>query len=84
MKNLIKFYLAIFLPMLALAIATNNHYLSSAQSVGLLFIYVCIYHPAVSGIRLIQLNKIKPSEFLMNFIPMWNQKYFYFLFFSKN
>ncbi len=83
MKRILAYYAAILLPIVFLALFIDNHNISSAQFVWLFLVYALVYRPAISGVHLIELHKIKRSEFLMNFIPMWNWKYSYFLFFGK-
>jgi hypothetical protein len=49
----------------------------------LLLAYIIVYHPLISGLRLLQTHKISKRDFWKNFIPFWNDKYWTFLFFNK-
>jgi hypothetical protein len=82
-KNLFVYYLFIVLPLFALVLGVKYKlYSSNGFVIGFVF-YVFVYHPLVSGLRLLHKNKIKSSEFWRNFIPLWNTKYFTSLFFEK-
>jgi len=61
-----------------------GNWINSAMFVLLLSIYILFYHPFISGLRLLDSNKISKKQFWKNFIPGWNKKYFYFLFFNLN
>jgi hypothetical protein len=77
------YYLFIAIPLIILVLGLKYQlYSSNGFVIGLAF-YVFIYHPLVSGLRLLHKNKIKSSEFWRNFIPLWNTKYFTSLFFKK-
>ena len=83
MKSLFVFYLAIVLPLALLVLAAKQLSLTPGVFVLLLSIYVLVYHPLVSALRLIATNKIKKSDFWQLMIPFSNMKYFSFLFFNK-
>ena len=83
LKNLLVFYVVIGLPLALIVLGVKYHYLTSGIFVQLLFVYIFIYHPLISGLRLIVCNKIPGNKFWNNFIPFWNMKYFEFLFFNK-
>ena len=83
MKSIITYYLLIFLPLIAFAIIIRMKTVSANYIMAGLLVYALIYHPLVSGLRLLANNKIRRSEFLLSFIPFWNAKYFGFLFFNK-
>jgi hypothetical protein len=83
MKNLINFYLYIFAPLSTLILLAKANLIGSAGFVWLLAIYCLIYHPVISGLRLIATNKISKKQLILNFIPFWNWKYFAFLFFNS-
>jgi len=83
MRNIINYYAAIFIPLISLVLLTANRLMGSNIFFFLLIIYSFIYHPFISGLRLISLGAIKKSEFIWNFIPGWNLKYFSLLFFNK-
>ena len=82
-KNLLLFYLAIILPIALLILGRKYQLYNSGAFVLGLGIYVFLYHPLISGIRLRQKEKITASDFWKNFIPVWNTKYFSALFFEK-
>ncbi|MBI1781460.1 MAG: hypothetical protein HYR66_08830 [Sphingobacteriales bacterium] len=84
MKNIINYYAAIFFPITTLVLLTAAGLVSANAFVTLLLIYALIYHPFVSGLRLIANNKINKGELWKNFIPFWNLKYFSFLFFNAD
>lgn len=80
MKNLIKFYLAIFLPLILIVILAVFDIIGPTLFVILLFGYAFIYHPFISGKRLLAIHEINKEDFWKNFIPFWNSKYFVDLF----
>ena len=83
LRNIGIFYVVGLTPLIALIGCAKGQYINSIDfTIGLL-IYLFIYHPFVAGIRLVQSNKISLSQFGNNFIPGWNFKYFWFLFFNK-
>jgi hypothetical protein len=82
MRYLINYYAAIFLPLISLYLINLNGLLNSEESAILLLAYALVYHPIVSGVRLVTLGAIKKSEFFLNFIPSWNIKHFGLLFFN--
>ena len=83
LKNIYIFYLLIFLPITLLAIGLMNNYFTSGSFTLLLLTYCFIYHPLISGLRLMATGKIGKNKFWFNFIPAWNWKFFEFLFFNK-
>ena len=83
MKSIINYYVAIFLPLISIVLLTVNGLMGNNIFILLLIIYAFVYHPFISGLRLISLEAIKKSEFVWNFIPGWNLKYFSLLFFNK-
>lgn len=85
MKNIINFYVYVFAPLSIIVLLAAAKLLGSLAFFWLLMIYALIYHPYISGLRLIAANKIKKSKIWYSFIPTWNWRYFAFLFFySKN
>ena len=82
-KNIFVYYLLIVFPIILLGLGAKTGYISATAFSGALLIYALIYHPIVSGLRLLQSGKINKSEFWKNFIPFWNDKYWTFLFFGK-
>lgn len=45
MKNVLKFYLSVFLPLSAILYSMKSHVISSEQFLIALMIYCLIYHP---------------------------------------
>lgn len=84
MRNIINYYAAIFAPISTIVLFANAKLISSNAFVLLLMIYAFIYHPYISGLRLIAANKIEKNQLLFSFIPGWNWKFFAFLFFNSN
>ncbi len=84
MRNLFVFYLLIVTPFAALIIFGKRHMISPGLFFGLLFFWAFVYHPLICGLRLLAHKKITPSQFPLNFIPFWNEKFFWFLFFNVN
>lgn len=83
LKNLAFYYLLILLPLATIIVLVKMGAISATIFVVGLIAYALIYHPIVSGLRLVSAGKIGRSEFMYNFIPFWNAKYFEFLFFNK-
>ena len=83
MKNIINFYAAIAAPLSTLVLLAADHLINSISFVLLLMIYAFIYHPLISGLRLIITNKISKNQLWYSFIPGWNWRYFAFLFFNS-
>jgi hypothetical protein len=83
LKNILVYYLFIFTPALALALAVKYHLISSNFFLFALLFYCLVYHPFISGIRLLALGKVTGRRFWLNFIPGWNTKYFGTLFLGK-
>jgi hypothetical protein len=84
MKNIFLFYLLIFIPLLMIVLGGKYHYISAGSFAWSLIIYGLVYHPLISGIRLIENKKIKRSELWLSFVPFWNWRHFSFLFFNKS
>ncbi len=84
LKNLFGFYCALALPLMALILGARYEFISSGFFVIGLLVFCLFYHPAICGLRLLALNKIRSDKFWYNFIPGWNQKYFSILFLNKN
>ncbi len=82
MKSILNFYIFISLPFITLMLASRYHLIGSYTWAIFLFIYCLIYHPLISGLRLLANGIIKKNKFWYNFIPGWNSKYFSFLFFN--
>ena len=84
MKSIINFYAYIFSPIIAMMLLVKNGLMGSDSFVILLAVYCFIYHPLISGLRLIALGKIRRNELIIAFIPgYYNLKYFSLLFFNR-
>ncbi|WP_159468116.1 hypothetical protein [Dyadobacter sp. 3J3] len=79
-KNILVYYGLIFIPLGVLAFCTKNHLISPIVFVIGLQIYAFLYHPYVSGLRLLALNKLERKDFWRMFIPFWDTKFFKTLF----
>ena len=82
-NNIVLYYLLISLPLALLAVAIRNHFMANNVFALSLMVYCLVYHPAISGLRLLASGKINKSQYWLNFVPFWNKKYFKFLFFNK-
>ncbi len=82
-KNIKIFYLILTAPAIVLFVLKKGEYIDSKIFAIILILFVLVFNPIISGLRLIQSGKIKRSEFWYNLIPGWNTKYFIFLFFNK-
>lgn len=74
------FYGLIFLPFAALIAASKSGFITLNIFVVYLAVYVFLYHPCISGLRLIYLNSLMKRDFWKVFIPFWSTKYFKALF----
>jgi hypothetical protein len=83
LKNIAFYYLLIVLPLAAIVIFVRMGQINSEVFFVAILIYALLYHPMISGLRLLSAGKIQRSDFMYNFIPFWNLKYFEFLFFNK-
>jgi len=81
LKKIWLYYLLLFSPFILFFFLRDN--INSTLFVLGLIVYGFIYHPIISGLRLLQSGKIERSKFWYNLIPGWNSKYFMFLFFNK-
>ena len=82
MKNILNFYIIIFLPFVMLMLFGKYNLVGNYTWVILLLVYCLLYHPRISGLRLLANGIITKKQLLYNFIPTWNWKYFSFLFFN--
>ena len=83
LKNLFLFYILILVPLVVMFIFMKEHVFSTKLFVFFFLFYALIYHPIISGIRLLQSGKINKKQFWYNFIPGWNSRFFSFFFFGK-
>jgi hypothetical protein len=83
LRKLFVFYILISFPLILLILGIIYRYISGTAFVILLLAYIIVYHPLISGLRLLQTHKISKRDFWKNFIPFWNDKYWTFLFFNK-
>jgi hypothetical protein len=84
MKNILNFYIIILSPFVILMLFVKFNLIDNYTWAIFLIIYCLVYHPLISGLRLIAANKIKKNELWHCFIPGWNWKHFSFLFFNHN
>lgn len=83
LKNTFNFYILLLAPFMILMLVSNLNLIGAEAFSVILLLWALVYHPYVSGSRLIALGKIKKQDFKYNFIPLWNLKYFDALFFGK-
>ncbi len=83
MRNIVLYYLAILLPLMAIGIVAQRNGFTATEFSIVLLCYALIYHPSITGLRLIALKKISGSQFWKSFIPFWNLQYFGSLFLNK-
>ncbi len=79
-KNILIYYLLILLPLGLLILTAQNGFINSTLFFIGLQVYVFLYHPYVSGLRLLALNKIEKKDFWRMFIPFWDTIHFKTLF----
>lgn len=82
LHKLIIYYVYIFSPILLLMSMSMVHLMDSVTFTVSIFSYGFIYHPWISGKRLVALGVIPPSKLIYNFIPFWNLRYHDYLFFG--
>jgi len=75
MKNIWLFYILLVTPMLTLYFLGKYHLISSTTFTVVLLSYGFIYHPLVSGLRLLALGLIPKEKMWKNWIPFWNETY---------
>lgn len=75
-RNKLVFYGLIFLPLAAIISAAKFGFVTSDIFVVSLAVYVFLYHPCISGLRLIYLDKLTRKNFWKMFIPFWGTRYF--------
>lgn len=83
LRKLSLYYLMIVLPLLVLAGFTGTDLIDSTTFVIVLMIYSLIYHPVVSGLRLLALKKIKPPMFWACLVPGITMLFFRDLYFPS-
>jgi hypothetical protein len=83
LKNIFVYYLFIGLPLLGLILVGKEGFVTPLFFVTGILTYAIVYHPTVSGIRLLQGGIIKKSQWWNCFIPFWNQQYSSFLYLNK-
>jgi hypothetical protein len=84
MKSLINFYMYISWPFLTMVLLAKAGLLSGGAFMILVLTYALVYHPLISGLRLVATNKIPKDRLWLTFIPFWNWRYFSYLFFNKD
>jgi hypothetical protein len=79
-KNILVYYALVFIPLGVLVLGSKNHLISPVIFVICLLVYAFAYHPYVSGLRLLALNKLERKDFWRMFIPFWDTIHFKTLF----
>ncbi|MCF0058052.1 hypothetical protein [Dyadobacter sp. CY356] len=79
-KNILVYYLLILSPLAALILTTENGLINTTLFLIGLQIYIFLYHPYVSGLRLLALKKLERKDFWRMFIPFWDTIHFKTLF----
>jgi len=79
----IVYYAFVFFPLFTLVLLNKLELINPGFFTFGLLTYALLYHPFISGKRLISLKAIEASNFKYNFIPLWNLKYFDILFFKR-
>ncbi len=80
LHKLIIHYVYIFSPVVILMSMTMVDFMDSATFTVALLSYTLVYHPWISGKRLVALGVIPPSKMIYNFIPFLNNRCFDYLF----
>ncbi|PLK44758.1 hypothetical protein [Emticicia sp. TH156] len=83
LKNTLNFYELILAPFMVLMLLSNLGLITAETFAIILLLWSLVYHPYISGSRLVALGKIRKQELKYNFIPFWNLKYFDVLFLGK-
>ena len=84
LKNIFIFYIFIIIPFGTIFILFRQNLVSSNIFILSLLIYALIYRPLLSGIRLIQSGKINKKQLWHKYIPGWNSRFFFFLYFGSS
>lgn len=79
-KNILVYYLLIFIPLGVLISSAKNDLINATIFFIGLQVYVFLYHPYVSGLRLLALKKLEKKDFWRMFIPFWDTIHFKTLF----
>lgn len=74
-------YIALITPLITLALIGKSNTTNLNNFVLFLYTYLLLYHPTVTGIYLVSKKIIRPKDFILNFIPFWNLKYYKEIFF---
>jgi hypothetical protein len=80
LHNLVVFYAYILTPIVIMMSLTMLQLIDSRTFTIAILGYALVYHPWISGLRLVALAVITPSKLIYNFIPFWNTRYFDYLF----
>jgi hypothetical protein len=75
MKNIWFYYLLIVVPMITLHLLGKYQLISPAFFAIFLLTYALIYHPLLSGYRLIAMGVIRKEQIWKCFIPLWINQY---------
>lgn len=83
LRNILLYYLFITTPVIFLILSHTYKWLNAVSFVVVLMIYSLIYHPLISGLRLIALSKIKPWMIWFCFVPGVTMIFFRHLYFPS-
>lgn len=83
LKNPLNFYVLIFAPLSVLMLLLKLDLVSSQFFAVAILVWALVYHPYISGNRLIAIGKINKQDLKYNFIPFWNLRFFDSLFFNR-
>lgn len=79
-RNILAYYFFILVPFSLLVLSVKYDLISFMVFLIGIQIYAFLYHPYVSGLRLLALNKLEEKDFWRMFIPFWNTKFYKNLF----
>ena len=82
MKNLLFYYLAVFVPIIAIFIIVREDMISTNWFIGLFFFYLFVYRTIIDGLRLVKLQLIDQKDIWKLLIPGYRFKYINKLYFN--
>lgn len=71
-----SFYALLVAPLLIIALLNKLMLLDAKMFTVLVLLYALVYHPTLVGKRLLSKNIINKQDYLKNYIPLWNMKYY--------
>jgi len=75
LRYVLLYHFMIIVPFVLLLQLGKLDYINPAAFLAGIFIYAFIYHPLISGIRLVSLQLITTQELPKTFIPGWNLRF---------